>query len=410
MDHLSDPYAALKVKEFRLFTFGKMCFTIALQIQGVIVGWQIYSITQDPLSLGLIGLAEAIPSISVSLFAGHIADNFDRKTIIQIVLSILVLCSIGLFALTLDISKALDIIGIFPIYAIIFISGLARGFLGPAQFALMPQTLPDKSYYANAVSWNSSIWQASAVAGPALGGLIYGFCGIKITYFCNVILMLCALAFISQIVKKAIPEKTEQQNIWDSLSVGIKFIFGNQVILSALALDMFAVLFGGAIGLLPIFAKMLEAGPIGLGFLRAAPAMGSVCMALFLAHNPIRKQAGAKMLLCVGGFGVSMIFFGLSTSFAVSLGLLVLSGAFDAISVVVRQTLIQTRTPENMKGRVSSVNSIFIGSSNEIGSFESGATAKMFGVVTSVVFGGFMTLGVVGITAWRAKDLRKLDL
>lgn len=407
----TDPYAALKIKEFRKFTLGKTCFVIALQIQSVVVAWQIYSITKNPLSLGLIGLAEAIPSIAISLFAGHVADNSDRKKIIIWVLSVLFICSSLLWVFTLKPYEYIIAAGTAPIYAIIFISGFARGFLGPAQFSMMAQTLPDKSYYANAVSWNSTIWQASSVAGPAIGGFLFGWFDIQTAYGADAILMLISICLFISMVSKGKPAQTEVQNIWESLSSGLKFVFSSQVILSAMALDLFAVLFGGAVALLPIFAsEILLTGPQGLGILRAAPAVGAVLTIFLTAHYPIKKFAGAKMLLCVFGFGLCMIGFGLSTIFWLSLFLLVLSGAFDAISVVVRQTLIQTLTPENMKGRVSSVNSIFVGSSNEIGSFESGLTARLFGVVKSVVIGGCLTLLVAGITAAKAKKLRELDL
>lgn len=407
----NDPYAALRIKEFQKFTLGKICFVIALQIQSVVVAWQIYSITKDPLSLGLIGLSEAIPSIAISLFAGHVVDNSDRRKIILWVLAVLLICSTLLWAFTFKPYTYIITTGTLPIYAIIFISGLARGFLGPAQFSMMAQTLPDKSYYANAVSWNSTIWQASSVAGPAIGGFLFGWFDIQTAYGVDAILMAVSIVLFISTVSQGKPVQTEVQNIWKSLGTGLKFVFSNQVILSAMALDLFAVLFGGAVALLPIFASdILLTGPQGLGILRAAPAAGSVLTIFLTTHYPIKKSAGFKMLLCVVGFGLCMIGFGLSTVFALSLFFLVLSGAFDAISVVVRQTLIQTLTPDNMKGRVSSVNSIFVGSSNEIGSFESGVTARLLGVVKSVVIGGCLTLVVAGITALKAEKLRKLDL
>jgi MFS family permease len=407
----SDPYAALKIKEFQKFILGKTCFVIALQIQTVVVAWQIYSITKDALSLGLIGLAEAIPSIAISLFAGHIVDNSDRKKIILWALSILLVCSSLLWFFTLKPDAYILTSGTLPIYTVIFISGLARGFLGPAQFSILGQTLPDKTYYANAVSWNSTIWQASNVAGPAIGGFIFGLFNIQTAYGVDALLMLTSILLFTSLKSHGKPLQTEIQDIWKSLASGLKFVFSNQIILSAMALDLFAVLFGGAVALLPIFAsEILSAGPQGLGILRAAPAIGSVLTIMLTAHFPIKKYAGLKMLICVAGFGLCMIGFGLSTIYGLSLILLVMSGAFDAISVVVRQTLIQTLTPENMKGRVSSVNSIFVGSSNEIGSFESGLTARIWGVVNSVVIGGTLTLAVVGITAYKAKKLRNLDL
>lgn len=408
---MHDPYAALKIPEFRLFITARFCFTLAMQIQAVVVGWQVYDLTKDPLSLGLIGLIEVIPSIVVALYAGHLADVTSRKKIIICCSSVLVFCSLGLFLYSFNFEELLFRFGVIPIYLIIFLSGIARGFMSPAVFSFMPQMLPSKTFYANAVSWNTTIWQAGAVAGPAVGGLVYGFFGISIAYATDLSLMSLALLCFMQIGSKPVPEKTEGLPIKDSLLSGIRFVMGHQIILSALTLDLFAVLFGGAIALLPIFASdILRIGPQGLGFLRAAPAVGSILMGLYLTHHPMKKNAGKKMLAAVAGFGLCMVFFGISTSFYLSLVLLFLSGMFDTVSVIIRQTLVQTLTPDNMKGRVSAVNGIFIGSSNELGSFESGLTARLMGVVASVVFGGIMTLLVVGITSVKANKLRDLQL
>ncbi len=406
-----DAYAALKIPEFRLYVAARFCITMALQIQATIVGWQIYQITKDPLSLGLIGLAEAFPSIVVSLYAGHVADNKSRKGIIIATVSILVLCSALLWAFTLDAGAFVLAIGVLPIYAVIFLSGIARGFMGPATFSFMPQLMPERRFYANAITWSSTTWQAASVIGPAIGGLVLGFAGITAAYFVDAALTVAALVFFGLIAAKPLPQNEGKLSIKESLLSGIKFVFGNQIILGAISLDLFAVLFGGAIALLPIFvADILKSGAESYGFLRAAPAIGSVLMALFLAHKPITHNAGRKMLLCVAGFGVCIILFGISKSYWFSLTLLALSGMFDSISVIIRSTLIHTFTPEYMKGRVSAVNNIFVGSSNEIGSFESGLAARILGVVPSVVFGGCMTLLVVGITALKAKKLRDLHL
>ncbi|WP_242929428.1 MFS transporter [Pontibacter vulgaris] len=406
-----DPYAVLRIPDFRLYISARLCITLAMQIQAVIVGWQIYNITKDPLSLGLIGLAEAIPSIVVSLYAGYLADMVPRKKIIMVVVTVLLLCSGALLYFTLDMSHTLNLFGALPIYIVIFISGIARGFMGPAVFSFMPQLVANKQLYANAITWSSTTWQAASVGGPALGGLIYGFFGISAAYTTDAVLVLLALVSFSMIGSKPLPENVNPQNLKESLRSGISFVFNNQIILNAISLDLFAVLFGGAVALLPIFAsEILMTGPQGLGFLRAAPAIGSVLMAVIMAYYPISANAGRKMLICVAGFGVCIILFGLSTNFWFSLLLLALSGAFDSISVIIRSTLIHTLTPEYMKGRVSSVNNIFVGSSNEIGAFESGFAAKLMGVVPSVVFGGIMTLLVVGVTAFKADKLRQLHL
>jgi MFS family permease len=405
-----DPYAALKIPEFRLYVLARFFTTIAVQMMAVVVGWQVYEITKDPFSLGLIGLAEAIPAISVSLLAGHVADRNDRKTIIISVMTLLVLCAGILWSLSTGSLEGKFPDRVIPIYCVLFITGIARGFFGPAIFAFMPQLLPDKSYYNNAVTWNSTTWQTAAVGGPALGGIVYGFAGVTYSYITITLLLLVATMLFIMIGRKEIPGIEAKEPVGQSLRRGLEFVFKNQLILSALSLDLFAVLFGGATVLLPMFAaEILHSGPQGLGVLRAAPAFGAAITAAFLAHNPLRQRAGIKMLFAVAGFGVCMILFALSHNFWVSLFLLTLSGAFDSISVVTRHTLIHTFTPENMKGRVASVNNIFIGSSNEIGAFESGVAARILGLVPSVIFGGTMTMLVVAFTAWKADKLRKLD-
>ena len=405
----SGPYASLQIKDFRFFIFARLCVTVAIQIQGTIVGWQVYELTHDPLSLGLIGLAEAIPAIAVSLYAGHVADIMERKKIILITTSLLFFCSICLLFFTLDLGKFVFTYGVAPIYIIIFMSGIARGFLSPATFSFMPQLVP-RELYANAISLNSTFWEGAAIGGPMLAGFIYAFFGISASYLADALLMASCILFYLNIASRPVPPSVGEQNVAAKIKEGIGFVFSNQIILAAISLDLFAVLFGGAVALLPIFAKeILNAGPEGLGLLRAAPAIGAVATAVYITHNPIKKHIGKILLWCVAGFGLTMIGFGLSTNFWLSVGLLVMSGMFDSVSVIVRSMLIHTLTPENMKGRVSAVNSIFVGSSNEIGSFESGAVAKLMGVVPSVVFGGLMTLGVVGVTSLKAKKLRGLD-
>ncbi len=404
-----DPYAALRIRDFRLFVFSRLFITLAIQIQGVVVGWQIYELTKDPLSLGLIGLAEAIPAITVSLYAGHIADIIERKKIIVVCVTVLAFCSAALLYFTTHLGASIIEHGTFAIYAVIFVSGIARGFLSPANFSFMPQ-LVDRSLYQNAITWNSTLWEGAAVGGPMIGGLIYGFFGITAAYAADALLVLAALVCYLTIPNRPIPPASEEQGIWEKIKAGIRFVFNNQIILSAISLDLFAVLFGGAVALLPFFAdEILRVGEVGLGFLRSAPALGAVAMAVYITHHPIKKRIGKILLWCVAGFGLCMIGFSLSTSFWLSMGLLILSGMFDCVSVIVRSTLIHTLTPENMKGRVSAVNSIFIGSSNEIGMLESGVAAKLMGIVPSIIFGGCMTIAVVATTAWKATKLRLLD-
>lgn len=403
------PYAALKIPDFRLFIFSRFCVTLAIQIQSVVVAWQVYEITKDPLSLGLIGLAEAIPSIGVSLYAGHVADVVQRKKIVLLCVLTLLLCSAALLSFTFGPAAQLLQFGVFPIYTVIFISGIARGFLSPALFSFMPQLVP-RELYTNAVTWNSTLWETAAIGGLALGGLIYGLFGITTAYTIDVTLTVIGLILIAFVQNKPLPQLSGEEGVAEKIKAGLRFVFKNKIILSAISLDLFAVLFGGAVALLPIFAdEILHVGKEGLGILRAAPSVGALLMAFYITHHPIKKNMGRILLYCVGGFGVCMILFALSTNFWISLFLLMTSGAFDCVSVIIRSMLLQTLTPENMKGRVSAVNHIFIGSSNEIGMFESGVAAKLLGTVPSVIFGGFMTLAVVGVTGWVSKSLRTLQ-
>ncbi|WP_400192384.1 MFS transporter [Hymenobacter sp. B81] len=418
-----DPYAALRIPEFRRLISARVCLVIATQMQAVVVGWQMYQLTKDPLALGLIGLAEAIPSIVVSLYAGHVADSMPRKRIIVTALSVFMLCSMALFLYTRPSgSWLLSQYHTLPIYAVIFVSGIARGFLGPALFSFMPQLLPDRARLANAITWNSATWQASSVLGPVIGGWIVAqalvriggasLTGLSAAYGVDLALTVVSLLLFSTIKGRPLPAREgEALSLKESVLTGIQFIFRNQIVLAALSLDLFAVLFGGAVALLPIFAdEILKVGPNGFGMLRTAPAVGSVLMAVLLTYFPLRRHAGRRLLWAVAGFGLATIGFALSSNFWVALLLLFFTGVFDSVSVIVRSTLIHTYTPEYMKGRVSAVNNIFIGSSNEIGSFESGAMARLMGVVPSVLFGGGMTLLVVGVTALKANKLRTLDL
>lgn len=406
---MSNPYAVLQIRDFRLFISARFCVTLAIQMQALVVGWQVYEITKDALSLGLIGLAEALPSIVVSLYAGHLADVVQRKRIIVITLATLVLCSVGLLFFTLDVGAFLLAEGVYPIYAVIFVSGIARGFITPAIFSFMPQLVP-RELFQNAISWNSTLWEMASIGGPPIGGLIYGVFGVTAAYAIDASLMITGLILAAMVASRPLPEVSDEQGIVEKIKAGLKFVIANKLILNAISLDLFAVLFGGAVALLPIFSdQILHVGSVGLGFLRSAPGMGALVMAIYLTHNPIRKSMGKILLNAVAGFGLCMIGFALSREFWLSMALLILSGGFDCISVIVRGTLLQTLTPENMKGRVSAVNNIFIGSSNEIGMFESGVAARLLGVVPSVIFGGLMTLVVVGFTAWKAPTLRKLQ-
>jgi MFS family permease len=402
-----DPYAALRIPSFRRFIVSVLTLTVAAQIQGVVVAWQVYEVTHDPLSLGLIGLAEAFPFISVALYAGHVADRRNRRTISMLSLFVMVLCALSLLAFNLS-PGFLARYGPTPFYAVIFVSGIARSFLQPARQALGAEIVP-RPLYPNAVAWRSSTWQVAAVMGPAAGGLLYGFASATVAYVVDAALMAVALIAFASIVYEPRFIAEPAESIVESLKVGLRFVRRESVLLSALALDLFCVLLGGAEALLPVFAdRILHVGPQGLGILRAAPAVGAVLTSVYLAHRRPFERAGRTLLLSVATFAVCIIAFGVSRNFYVSVVLLALSGMADNVSVLVRSTLLQTLTPEHLLGRVSAVNSIFIGSSNEIGAFESGVAARLLGTVRAVVLGGVASLAVVGIVAARVPRLRKL--
>jgi MFS family permease len=403
-----DAYASLRLPAFRWYVISLFTMTIAAQIQVIVVSWQIYAITHDPLSLGLIGLAEALPFIGAALFAGHFADVANRQRISVTSLFVLVLCGIALLAFSL-VPAARVAGAVWPFYVVIAVSGLARSFLQPARNALGAEIV-GRDLYHNAISWRSSTWQAAAVIGPAAGGLLYGFGGARVAYVVQAVLMAVAFIAFARIEYTHTPrESVDAMPVTESLTAGLRFVFSQPVLLSALALDLFSVLLGGAEALLPVFAdQILHVGPQGLGILRAAPAVGAVMMALALAHRPPFRRAGPTLLFAVAGFALCIVGFGLSRSFALSSALLLLSGMFDNVSVLIRSTLVQTLTPTEMLGRVSSVNSIFIGSSNEIGAFESGVAARLLGTVPAVVLGGLASLGVVGVIAAVVPRLRRM--
>jgi MFS family permease len=386
--------------------------TVAREAQIVVVGWQVFALTRDPLSLGLIGLAEALPLIAMALYAGHVADRVSRRAVAIAGTFAVLVSAVALYLFTVT-----DFIArgrVWPVYAVIFLSGIARSFTRPALTALSAELVP-RELYTNAVTWRSSAWQAAAVGGPALGGLLYGFSGPALAYAVVSVLTaisLVGIALIEGARRAPLPVGADSvrpsSNVIESVKVGIRFLFKQPVLLPAMTLDLFSVLFGGATALLPIFAERMHAGPQGLGLLRAAPAAGSIVVGLIVAHRPPMRRAGPTLFACVGIFGLCMIAFALSRNFWLSLSLLGLSGAADQVSVIIRGTLITTLTPRELLGRVSAVNQIFIGSSNEIGAFESGVAARIIGVVPSVVFGGVMTLIVVTAVAAWSRPLREM--
>jgi len=402
-----DPYVSLRNPNFLWYVASLVSLTLGTQIQATVVAWQVYAITKDPLSLGLVGLAEALPFITAALYAGHIADRHDRKLLALIALAVQLGCGMTLLLLTVYARRLLSVT-ILPIFVVVGVSGLARSLLQPARTALGAEIVPRETY-TNAITWRSSLWQFAAVVGPAAGGIIYGFSGARLAYLVETVLCVIALFLFAQIAYTRLPAVVTEMTIGENLTVGIRFLMTQPELLGAQLLDLFSVLFGGAPALLPIFAsEILRVGPQGLGILRAAPAAGAVLISVLLVHRRMRK-AGPMLFICVAAFGACWILFALSRWFWVSLALLVISGMLDNVSVVIRSTLLTLRTPPHLLGRVSAVNQIFIGSSNEIGSFESGVAAKLLGTVRSVIFGGLITLGIVGVTAWRIPSLRRLD-
>lgn len=407
-----DPYQALRYKEFRAYVLARFLITIAVTMQAVIIGYEVYELTNSKLLLGLIGLTEAIPAIGIAMYGGYVADKSEKRNMLAAFVALYtVMCVLLLvFTHTSFISSVGKDNVVLLIFFIIFFTGIARSFSGPASFGLAAQIVP-REVYQSSITWASAAWQSGAVLGPAVGGILLGKLGITYTFAIIVVFLSVAVISILQIEKKPIQFVPKGETVYQSAIQGLKFVFANKVILSCISLDLFAVLFGGAVALLPVYAKdILHVGAEGLGWLRASQAVGAIIMLLILAYYPIRKHAGLILLAAVFGFGVFIILFGISTIFWFSMFCLIMSGALDGISVSVRHTIIQMSTPDNMRGRVSAVNSMFIGSSNEIGEFESGATAAAMGTIPAVIFGGCMTCLVVIVTYFISPSIRKMEL
>lgn len=401
-------FAVLGLRDFRLLWLTRFCVGFALQAQAVIVGWQVYHITHDLFLLGLTGLVEAVPAIICALFSGHVVDiNHPRHTY----LACLCVLTLNTFALLLVAGGMIplpDAQVLAWIFGGVFVSGVARSFIMPSSFSLMPRLI-ERRDLPSASAWMSSAVQVAAIAGPAIAGLIYAGYGARGAWVIPVFMMGCALMMMAILRTPPMTRaRADNPAAWDSIREGWRFILGKPVLLSVMTLDMFAVLFGGAVAMLPAYAdQVLHVGSEGLGLLRAAPAMGAIVMALILAVRPMQRISATRLLWAVAGFGACMIGFGLSTIFWLSVVFLAASGVFDSISVVIRGTLMQWLTPDHMRGRVSAVNSMFIISSNEIGSFESGTAARFMGLVPSVVFGGIASLAVVGLVAWFSPQFRR---
>jgi MFS family permease len=403
---------AFTYPEFAVYELGLFFIETALEMQSVAVGWQVYEITKRPLDLGLVGLAQFLPGIVLFLASGHAADRFDRRKLLMFCYAGFAVCAGLLLAISWQASHVVNPTvypSVYPIYGVLVGLGAVRSLTGPVSRALLPQLVPEE-HFANAVAWNASIFQGATILGPAVGGLIYAFFrGPSAVYLTATLFSLMALISTVRIKPQAKPKSEEAASLTTVLA-GFRYIWRQKLILGSISLDMFAVLLGGAVALLPVYAReILKTGPWGLGLLRSAPGVGAAAMAILLAHRPLRGRAGPTMLWCVAGFGVCTILFGISRSIVLSLISLLLIGATDMVSIVIRGVLIQLGTPDEMRGRVNAVDMLFIGVSNELGQFESGLTAHWFGTVPAVVLGGIGTLAVIAIWAWRFPELRHAD-
>ena len=412
-----DPYSALRFREFNIFLVVRFILVFSWSMQFIIVEWLVWEITKNPLSLGLIGLMEVVPAVSMALFAGHIVDQKEKRNLLIYCIIAFLFVSVGFYLVTSSDAKTMfsSQTILYLIYLLVFIGGFIRAFFGPTIFSLVALIVP-KNTYANAATWSSSVWQMGVVLGPAFAGFSIHWIGVNSSMGVVLAGFLVSLLSLSFIKRKPILNPEIGENIFKSLREGVAFVYNSKAILGAITLDMVAVLFGGAIALLPIYATEIIVIPVGMepsevfGVLRATPAVGSLITMFIAAYIPITKNAGTKLLIAIFGFGISIITFGLSSLFWISVLSLFIYGLTDGISMVIRQTILQLKTPDHLRGRVASVNSIFVGSSNELGAFESGVTAKLMGTVTAVVFGGTITVLTAIGTAFVSPSFRKLDL
>ncbi|MEI7628494.1 MAG: MFS transporter [Bacteroidota bacterium] len=407
----SDPVAAMRIPEYRNLMLGRFLFIMGLRMMGTLVGWWVYELTNDPFAIGLIGLSEVIPAVSLSLYAGHIIDISEKRKLLLTGVSLYLLCASLLLLLSTHFTaQFLSNHWItFCIYIIIFFTGIFRSFTGPS-FGTMVASIVPKNILQNATTWNQGIWLSASVIGHAsVGFFIAGF-GNSASLGIIVFLVCVGLFFMWRIKPKPPLNERGEKKTLESVKEGIRFVLKTKEVLGALSLDLFAVLFGGAVAMIPVFAKdILNVGAVGFGWLNAASDIGSILVIVLLTIFPLKKQQGRKLFFAVGSFGICILVFAISRSFWISFVALLLSGIVDGVSVVIRGTILQLKTPDNMRGRVMSVNSMFINSSNELGQFESGVAAKLLGVVPSVVFGGCMTIFVVVTTWFKAPALRKME-
>lgn len=406
-----DPFASLRIQEFRLFISCRLAFVTGLRMMSTIVAWWLYEVTRDPFAIGLIGLAEVIPAVGLALYAGHVIDHTERTLILR--RSILLYSFVIFLVFVLSTSLVQDHVHrnvwISLIYALIFATGAIRSFSGSAFPSLMAQIVP-MHVMTNAITLNNGSFLIAAMAGHAGGGLLIAWLGIKGALFISFLFSALSCVAIFRIKAKPIPDIVASTGTWASVKEGLSFVYKTKELLASMTLDLFAVLFGGAVAMVPAYAKdILHVGPTGFGWLNAATDIGALGTVIVLTLRPLRQKQGTVLLYAVAGFGISIIVFGLSRSYFLSFIALLLSGFLDGFSAIIRGTIAQLKTPNEIKGRVMSVNSMFINSSNEFGQFESGVAAKLMGLVPSVVFGGLMTLIVVSMTWWKAPKLRKLE-
>ncbi len=407
----TDTFAAMRIPEYRNLMMGRFLFIMGLRMMGTLVGWWVYELTNEPFAIGLIGLSEVIPAVSLSLYAGHVIDISEKRKLLLRGVALYFSCALLLLGLSTHYTST-QISNhwiAFSIYVIIFLTGIFRAFTGPA-FGTMVASIVPANILQNAITWNQGIWLSASVIGHAMVGFLIAGVGNTLSLSIISLLVLFGFGFMYQLKPKPPLNEPGEKKTLDSVKEGLRFVFSTKEILGALSLDLFAVLFGGAVAMIPVFAKdILKVGPVGFGWLNAASDMGSIFIIIILTLFPMRKRQGKKLLLAVGGFGLCIVVFALSKIFWISFAVLLLSGILDGISVVVRGTILQLKTPAHMRGRVMSVNSMFINSSNEFGQFESGVAAKLLGVIPSVVFGGCMTLLVVAATWIKAPSLRKME-
>jgi MFS family permease len=411
MNATQDAFAALRYRDFSIVTLNQFCLTLAILIQEIIVAYSLYKITKDPLTLGLIGLAEAIPFITLSLWGGYFADRFNKQTIMKICLFFAIPLPLVLWGLFHAYGlKHIELSTLsWGVYAVIFGLGTIRGFYNPSATSLKPFLIP-REIYANGATWTTIGWQSGVIIGPMLGGFMLAFLGRETSFISVAVLLSLCFLLVNLLSKRTFP-KIETERVLQSLGEGFRFIAKTKIVLWAISLDLVSVLFGGVIALLPIFAEdILKIGPEGLGYLRATPSIGALITMIALTRFPPTRHAWRNMLLAVAGFGLFTLLFAYSNYLWLSLFALAMTGACDSISVVIRQTILQIYPPENMRGRVAAVNGMFVSSSNELGAFESGLAAKYLGPVIATVFGGGMTLLVVALSWAKTKDLFGVDI